>query len=448
MGKNEMTKRTASLACSLLAAVLCGMGISCHKDNPVQPTVPGHTAITLSADFVSLRWTRLSWTNDTTAASHQYVLLRNGRDTVFNASVVASQKAVTVQDTTLKPGTEYSYEVFRIVNGAHWDSASVAVRTKDTTKDVYAWTTVKYGLPGSVLFGIWGLSPSSIWMVGAIDSNPSGYAGSIIHRVMGVDTFIKVEGPTLRYFGVYGTSDSDVYFCGLAVISHWDGHRMTYHVFDGDSLPQIGTFDAIWEAPDKKELFAVGSFGLIMHRKADGATWEQLTSGTSMTLVSIRAFSSSDIFVCGQGATTGIILHFDGSTWQTEAIGDPSPPDSTYLWGRFICLAGEARDSLYAVGTKIYRRLGGKWTLANAPWNQAGPPNGGALKEGADGTWNNLWVSGDFGFVMHFNGEHWKTNYPFWDTSSDLILVRELAFDNEVFIVGSDNQGAYLMHGQ
>jgi hypothetical protein len=431
---------------SVLLAVLAAMGISCKKDNPVQPTPPGHTAITLTADFVSLRWTRLSWNNDSGAASHKYVLLRNGKDTVFNASTPASQKTVTVQDSMLTPGTDYSYEVLRIVNTAHWDSASVAVRTKDTTKDAYSWTTVKYGYPNSVFYGIWGTSPTSLWIVGAVDSG--SWVATIIHRTMGRDTLFDVVGPTSRYYGVFGTSDTDVYFCGPSVITHWDGKKLGYHVFDGDSLFQAGTLSAIWEAPDKKELFAVGSFGLIIHRKSDGKTWEQMTSGTTMTLVSIRAFSRSDIYVCGQGATTGIILHFDGSSWQTVAIGDPSPPDSTYLWGRFICLAGEAPDSLYAVGTKIYRRLGGHWMLAKAPWNEPGDPTGGALKEGADGVWNNLWVSGDFGFLMHFNGERWTTNYPFWNTAGDLFLDRALSFDSDVFIVGSDNQAAYLIHGK
>jgi hypothetical protein len=434
-------------------AVLCGMGISCKKDQPTQPpSQPGHTAITFQVTFTSIRWCRLQWSNDSTAASPRYLLIRDGRDTLYNDSLAAGVETKVLQDTVLKPGTSYSYWVYRIVNGQRWDSATVNVRTLDTTKQHYSFEELRYGNPGSGIYGIWGTSPQSVWMCGLIDSGMN--TTNILHVTNDSVRLYYVEHMgNQTWYGCYGTSDSSVYFVALSAIAHYDGHGFVVWTF-ADSLHLPGAqLLGIWVTPDDKEVFAVGNAGTIVHRKADGS-WENMSSGTSLYLMQVRGSSAKDVYAIGQkpdcDGCEGVILHYDGTIWSEMAHGYlPVPADTNLLVGDFADLGGESTDSLYTVGQRIYKRDGVRWELPDAPWNgRTTGGSGGAKMEGVGGTWNNMWVVGDLGFIEHFNGERWNTAYPYFYLTSSLILRRVLAFHDEVFIVGGDNQSSFILHGR
>src|SRR5581483_6230234 len=98
---------------------------ACKNDCPSQPPVlpPGHTALALTPVQISTRWLTLQWKNDSTAVSRTYVLLRNGKDTVFVNTAPLTSDTITVKDSLLTPSTTYNYELYRIYKGAHWDSA-------------------------------------------------------------------------------------------------------------------------------------------------------------------------------------------------------------------------------------------------------------------------------------------------------------------------------------
>lgn len=439
-------QKTYSVIIFVAVAVLCSIGLSCKKDNPiVPPTQPGHTAITFTCTFTSTRWCRLEWSNDSAAASHHYMLIRDNRDTLYNDSMMVGVATKILQDTVLKPGTNYSYWIYRIVDGKHWDSATVNVRTLDTTKTNYTWEMTRLGKSGSTLKSIWGTSSHSFWICGWIDSG-SKYS-DIVHYVDGIPQSFLFGGGNGEWENCYGLSDSSVYFAGLASIAHYDGNKFVlWALVDTIGLPGQpggGQFLAIWVTPDDKEIFAVGSSGLIIHRKPD-RSWEVQQSGTTLPLVSIAGFASNDLYATGAGPTTGVLIHYDGTSWKTVIKGDPNPPDSTYLLGPFNCVSGSSGDSLVLVGQEIYHRFGDHWQIRHpkTQWELTS-------MEGVEATkWNSTIVTGDFGEILNWNGEKWTMITDFLNYGGDLSLNRALTVDGELFIVGGDRNSAVLIHGK
>jgi hypothetical protein len=438
--------KTFPFALVVAVAVLCSIGISCKKDNPVQPTPPGHTAISLQATFSSIRWCRLQWTNDSTAASHHYILIRDNRDTIFSDTVEPHDALRVLRDTALKPGTGYTYWIYRIVEGMRWDSATVNVRTLDTSRDYLSWETIRLGVAGNVLYGVWGMSPSSVWLAGDIWNADSDRHCLAVHWVNGHFEYPHVDlGGTLNAVG--GLSDSLVWFAGDNVLSMWNGSQFISHVFDGDSLPFWNTkFTSLWIAPDGMELFATGTNGIILHRKSDGKTWQKMESGVSgYSFSRILTFASNDIYVVGETAdpNEGILIHYDGSVWATVVKGVATPSNAGELQGRFTDVTGSSTDSIVLVGEHVYHKVGSGWETRT-------PTNLGdlSLTEGADAhTWNNVFLVGDFGQVIKFDGEKWVQFPQLLNAGPNEILRAVRVIGEDVFIVGDDDRGAILIHG-
>jgi hypothetical protein len=438
--------KSIALYFTVLLAVLAAMGISCKKDNPVQPTPPGHTAISFQATFTSLRWCQLQWSNDSAAASHRYVLIRNSRDTVY--SDTSRKSSVSIQDSLLSPGTAYVYWLYRIVNGQHWDSASITVRTLDTTNDNLTWTVTRWGDNGgnSVLRGIWASSPSSVWLSGVIDSNSVGKGYNLVHVRPDTTEFYTLLGADGLIGSCCGRSDSDLWICGDGTIWHWTGKDAVMYSTGNGTLPYslLSVYLDIWVTPDGKDVWAVGTRGKIAHCGRDG-TWELQESGTTLALSSIAGFSRNEIYVCGLDANcsgcTGIILKYDGTSWRTLANGKyPISSDTTILVGDFSGLSGSAGDSLVVVGERIHKRSSDRWVLQ--------PKNTAYCRSVAAPTWNDTWVVGDFGWMMHFNGERWKSNFPFFNSRVVSALDKIVTVNGEVFAVGQDHTSTYLIHGK
>lgn len=337
------------------------------------------------------------------------------------------------------------------MNGVRWDSANVSARTLDTSRDNLSWETIRLGVAGNVLYGVWGTSQNSIWLAGDIWNTDSNRHCLAVHLKNG-----RFEYPytdiTGEFYGVYGLTDSMIWFSGENHLTEWDGHHFIYHVFDGDSLPYWNaTLYAVWVTPDGREVYGVGDGGTVIHRKPD-ESWETMVSGTTLRLTSIIGFSSREIYASGTNGSTneGIVLTFDGTAWKEIAHSFyPASSDTTKLVGALMRVGGESGDSLYAVGGFFYKRDRDRWILPNAPCNSLdGPTPCGGFRDVIGGTWNNMWIAGDYGDILHYTGEHWKQLAQFYDLSSDLRLVGLQVFPNDVFIVGSDHTSAVIMHGR
>jgi hypothetical protein len=433
-------------------AVLCCMGISCKKDQPTQPpSQPGHTAITFQATFTSIRWCRLQWSNDSTAPSHHYLLLRDRRDTVYNDSMAVGTSVKILQDTMLKPGTSYSYWIYRIVNGQRWDSATVDVRTLDTTRNVYSWNLFRIGNQGSAIYGCWGNSTSSLWLCGQILDGTYPCGAARFDR----DTVAYIHVP-IEFYGCHGLSDSDVWFAEENGLNHWNGTHFEDHVFNGDSLPNLVPvqFMCVWESPNGREVFGGGTNGRMVRRRGDGVTWDTMVSGTWLTIMSIDGRNETDVYAVTErpscSGCEGEILHYDGVAWQRVGHGMlPPSSDTNLLVGDFSGVSGNSRDTMYAVGQRAYVGSQTHWSLAPIPGNERNTTNGLAKMIGVTApAWNDVWIVGYFGLILHFDGERWTSSFPFFNYSTDKVFNRCCVRADEVFVVGGDHQSGIVIHGR
>ena len=100
------------------------------------------------------------------------------------------------------------------------------------------------------------------------------------------------------------------------MLSHFDGTEWT-----PAELPELDReLDALFKiwgsGPD--DVFAVGRYGVILHY--DGSTWEQQLAGTSSDLISLWGTGPGEIVAVG-GRSSGVIARYDGQSWSSETIG-------------------------------------------------------------------------------------------------------------------------------
>jgi hypothetical protein len=387
---------------------------------------PGHTALALTAKQVSTRWLTLQWKNDSTAVSRAYVLLRNGKDTVFANTTAITSDTITVKDSSLTPSTTYNYTLYRIYQNQHWDSATTQVHTLDTTKDNYNFNITK--IPGAVLYGVWGLNPNSVWAVGG---------SLLVHYLNGQISLDTLFGNS--FYSITGTSDTNIWIGNAGAVNHWNGKTLAIYVFNGDSLPNVQqNFTGIWIAPDS-EIFCVCDGGSIVHRSVSGK-WETMATPTTLALTSIVGFSPSNIYACGGYSNyQGILLHYDGTAWSEDSAAKASNIYSTI--GNIYSVYGDSPDSLFVVGNAIMHRKG-------TAWDDRTPPQQQYYAESVHSQgWNDVFVSGFYGMLLHFDGDHW-VSYNNIPINSQTAIINVFNIGGEVFGVGSTNGQAYFLHGQ
>jgi hypothetical protein len=147
-------------------------------------------------------------------------------------------------------------------------------------------------------------------------------------------------GTQATLWWVFGFSESDVYAVGdQGTVARWNGSQLALA-----TTPTTLTLYGVWGAAPN-DLYAVGgmpgSSGVALHY--DGSSWSQLPPlilGPTGALFKVWGSAADDVFVCGEG---GLVIHWDGSAWTSQPTG--LAPSVT-----LFTVAGRARDDVYAVG--------------------------------------------------------------------------------------------------
>jgi hypothetical protein len=266
---------------------------------------------------------------------------------------------------------------------------------------------------------------SSIWESEGGDVFAVGGYGTIVHYDGNRWTVTVIEH-SQRLFGVWGSSENDVFAVGELTALHFDGYwwepvygaggrlsgsaiwgsaansvfaiyGATIYHYDGASWTtmtagsQVDLLD-IWGGSDSN-VFAVGTNGIISH--FDGESWTAIASGTVESLMGVWGASENDVFAVGG---SGTIIHFDGNTWAAMSSGT-----RVYLsdvWG------SSARDVL-AVGDSntILHYDGNKWTTMMQP-------TPGSLYDIWGRSSHDVFAVGfiegtGVGRIIHFDGNRW-----------------------------------------
>jgi hypothetical protein len=183
------------------------------------------------------------------------------------------------------------------------------------------------------LWWVFGFSASEVYAVGEHGALYR-YDGEQAHR-LSIPT-------TATLFGIWGTSPSDLWVVGGSpngdapndVLLHFDGQTWTQaqlpRVFDVPFLKVWGS------AAD--DVYVVGQVGVILH--FDGTGWTHQPSGSTSVLVTVAGSSATDVYAVG--GPPFALLHNDGTGWKSE-----EPPGIASGLGG---VAFGANGDLFAVG--------------------------------------------------------------------------------------------------
>lgn len=183
-------------------------------------------------------------------------------------------------------------------------------------------------VPDGVGLLVWayGFAPDDVYAVGV--------AGSVVH--WDGSAWSKVEAGTTRdLWGVWGSSPSDLWIVGGEVSGSWP---ITLH-FDGTNFTEVELASdqnlhggvalfKVWGIGGR--VWSVGDLGLIV--EWDGTKWVEQFGGelANDDFVSLWGTSADNIVAVG-GRSNGRIARFDGTSWNTEMPGGLVGLNAVYM---------------------------------------------------------------------------------------------------------------------
>jgi hypothetical protein len=172
------------------------------------------------------------------------------------------------------------------------------------------------------LTGVWGSSPTDIWIVGA---------GGVLYHGDGVRFAAVSSGTTATLLEVWGLAANDVFIAGdRGTILHFDGTTWT-----AQPTPVTEDLWGIWGA-NATNVFVVGNNGVIL--RWNGTSWQRMATPNANPLFDVWGTSVGNVFAVG---ISGTILRFDGVQWS---------PVTAPGRANLFAMRGRAFNDVYAVG--------------------------------------------------------------------------------------------------
>jgi hypothetical protein len=164
---------------------------------------------------------------------------------------------------------------------------------------------------------------------------------------------------------------------------------------------------AIWGF-SANDVWAVSDGGLILHY--DGSSWTSQTMGT-FDLNAIWGAAPDDIWIVGDGGT---LLHYDGTAWSPVQSG--TQLSLGWIWGTStgdVWIVGDQGTVMHYAGPDA----GAGWVAVDVPVptqfpdGGVGPAGDGDAPIDLGAVWtdaaNDVWIVGDAGVILHFDGNAW-----------------------------------------
>lgn len=243
--------------------------------------------------------------------------------------------------------------------------------------DGQAWTRADLPLGTPALAGVWAASADDVWAVGA--------SGRVVHFGAGAWR----ATPTLAnksLSAVWGSSATDVWAVGSGgTVLHFDG-QIAVEAQDGIS-GGIGLLAVTGSGPN--DLWCAGSEGAIFHRTT--GQWEVQPTSTLTRTILFGLWSPAP----GQiwAVSSGTALRYDGTRW-TLTTG--SPKGGVAIWG-------SGASDIWAVGVPS----GGTGPIGHwggADWTAFASPDGVSLQAVRGLSATDVWAVGVAGAILHFHG--------------------------------------------
>ncbi len=363
-----------------------------------------------------------------------YSLIRD-RDTIVSKGYLSGQDTVLV-DASLMPNTLHQYTLYRLDNIILIDSsATINVRTLDTTNHFVTWQVDTLGAITSVANDVAILDDQTIWVTGRFYDSISQVLPENLAKWDGTKWTLERVTFSFCISGAIGDTEyspdtkaiiafspNDVWICpnGLNCV-HWDGVEF-HHICGFESGDVPGEILKLW-GTSSGNLYAVGRNGRIDHY--NGVEWQGMPSGTTTDLLDVWGSPDGNI-VWASGwvdSKPTVLLKLDirkGNTW--EVVYD----DSTHLSGYRNNYLSGGINSVWTDGDfrvfalsffDLYKMSAQSQGAAIALWG-VGDPNSWAQTRVRGTAENDIFVAGYPGRVLHYNGSTWKS-FPQLETTTD-----------------------------
>ena len=229
--------------------------------------------------------------------------------------------------------------------------------------DGYWWTT--------------GTGPKDIWLVGE-HGRTTHWDGAAFQELAPVTT--------ATLYGAWAASPTDAWAVGGTtggvpgpkdLVLHWDGASWTPVTLPG--MPLGITLFKVWGS-GPNDVYVVGEFSVVWHKKGDTWQREDVPIGVHGTLLTVGGCSANEVYAVGESN----VLRSDGTTWTKLAVD---------LSSRVNGVACNAPGDVAIVGSG-----GVKQRLVGASWIDEAdkPPFADLHAAWADGTGTFWAVGGDF----------------------------------------------------
>jgi len=327
------------------------------------------------------------------------------------------------------------------------------VTLPDTTSHDFTWQIDVLGDGNaSRLRDVCIIDENDVWAVGEIYVKDSTGAFSDTYNVI---HWNGSEWDLIRIrFPICGTNDtapfparavlafdpSHIWFTSAGTIYYLNGTSISKMCIPSDLLP--GSINKLW-GDSQNNVYVVGNKGTIVHY--NGTSWQKIESGTDLDIQDIWGgtdpITGEDIIlaVAGNIYTTydKEILKINGTTvakLTTEGIDWPL--DAVWF---------DPGQIYYVVGAGIYSKKSLDNTVS---WNGPGLTATSYSSYAIRGNYiNDVFVTGAFGDVLHFNGNSWRSYRE--HTALLAGSYRAVAVKGDLmFAVGSEYDKAVILRGK
>jgi hypothetical protein len=425
------------------------MQFSC---NTTDPKLEPELKLELKDVSCTEAWLQFSITN--IQIPNNISLLINGN--VAKTFNLNTQDSLLYIDSLL-PNQSYKFKiVINTTNNPQPTTNEVLAQTLDTTSHNFTWQTFTFGEhSSSTLYDVAIINENNIWAVGEIymsdtlgnpdpmPYNAAHWSGSdwelkkIVVTYNGNETIAPLKG-------IFVLPSGEIIFSsGLPYLPQGNGWKL-YHLWDMGVLDQNdGSVDRIW-GTSINDLYFVGGKGTIVHYQ--NGSWKKIESGTEINLNTITSdLNSNEKWISGYSIdfSKSIILKLNNLTtskvWEKQGLNTPPYGGLVQcVWNTGNILFVLSTDGVFRKNTKL--DLLPQQLSSNSTWkyNITGSNQ------------NDVYTSGDYSIVMHYNGVSWKKIHQLYSNTSSFYsatvkekifigvgtIVEDVVFHKALLIIG------------
>jgi len=409
---------------SIIIASISFLSLKC-KDVGVQPT---DKTFTLTVEDVSCTevWLKLSVVN----IAHPAITLK--RDGITVDTIYLARADTAIVDENLLPSHTYTYTA-SLLNGSL--ASSSTARTMDTTSHNFNWQTFTLGdgTGSSVLNDVAIINDTLAYACGAIYSGGSVYNlarwNGQAWQLQQIQ-FYTICGQQSRTpysaSSIFAFSKNDIWIAMDGdQVARWDGNAQTATI----CLPVSFSVKKLW-GENPNSVYAVGydgTNGIILHY--NGSSWQKIESGTNTPIQDI--WGAIDSKTGKRNILCGVSAGYNISGAQILSINENNTV-SVVPWvseRRPFSVWFKDIFNIYTCGDGVFRRC------PDLQWQEiAGASIIPAVTRKLRGQANNdIFVVGDYCYIAHYNGKDFHL-FPEITTSISLYELRSCDFKNNMMI--------------